>query len=111
MNPVAEMLYKGVPALLIVIALFCAGWMVRGWSDAEERRLQESAIAEKRLAIESMSKEVIVQLKDTLDNIEKQGIKERLVIQKETEKPIYKQQCFEQSGVDAINEMAKGNKK
>ncbi len=111
MNPVAEMLYKSVPALLIVIALFASGWMVRGWSDAEENRQQEAAIAEKRIAIETMSKEVIVQLKDTLDNIEKQGIKERLVIQKETEKPIYKQQCFEQSGVDAINEMAKGNKK
>jgi hypothetical protein len=111
MNPVAEMLYKSVPALLIVIALFASGWMVRGWSDAEENRQQEAAIAEKRIAIESMSKEVIVQLKDALDNIEKQGIKERLVIQKETEKPIYKQQCFEQSGVDAINEMAKGNKK
>ena len=111
MNPVAEMLYKSVPALLIVIALFASGWMMRGWSDAEENRQQEAAIAEKRVAIETMSKEVIVQLKDTLDNIEKQGIKERLVIQKETEKPIYKQQCFEQSGVDAINEMAKGNKK
>lgn len=111
MNPLAEMLYKGVPALLIVLCLFCAGWMVRGWSDAEENRRQEASIAEKRIAIESMSKEVIVQLKDTLDSIEKQGIKERLVIQKETEKPIYKQQCFEQSGVDAINEMAKGNKK
>lgn len=111
MNPVAEMLYKSVPALLIVIALFASGWMVRGWSDAEENRQQEAAIAEKRIAIETMSKEVIVQLKDTLDNIEKHGIKERLVIQKETEKPIYKQQCFEQSGVNAINEMAKGNKK
>ena len=111
MNPVAEMLYKSVPALLIVIVLFASGWMVRGWSDAEENRQQEVAIAEKRIAIESMSKEVIVQLKDTLDNIEKQGIKERLVIQKETEKPIYKQQCFEQSGVDTINEMVKGNKK
>lgn len=111
MNPVAEMLYKSVPALLIVIALFASGWMVRGWSDTEENRQQEAAIAEKRIAIETMSKEVIVQLKDTLDNIEKQGIKERLVIQKETEKPIYKQQCFEQSGVDAINDMAKGNKK
>lgn len=111
MNTVAEMLYKSVPALLIVIALFVSGWMVRGWSDAEENRQQEAAIAEKRIAIETMSKEVIVQLKDALDNIEKQGVKERLVIQKETEKPIYKQQCFEQSGVDAINEMAKGNKK
>lgn len=111
MNFMTEGLYKAVPALLIVIALFASGWMVRGWSDAEENRQQEQAIAEKRIAIETMSKEVIVQLKDTLDNIENQGIKERLVIQKETEKPIYKQQCFEQSGVDAINEMAKGNKK
>lgn len=111
MNPVAEILYKSVLALLIVIALFASGWMVRGWSDAEENRQQEAAIAEKRLAIESMSKEVIVQLNNTLNSIEKQGVKERLVIRRETEKPIYKQQCFEQSGVDAINDMVKGNKK
>lgn len=111
MNPVAEMLYKSVPALLIIIALLALGWMVRGWSDAEENRQQEAAIAEKRIAIETMSKEVLVQLKDTLSNIEKQGVKERTIIQKETEKPVYKQQCIEQSGVDIINNMAKGTGK
>ena len=111
MNYVAEVLYKGVPALLVVACLFLAGWTGRGWNDAQEKSKQEIAIAEKRIAIEAMSKEVIVQLKDTLDSIEKQGVKERLVIQKETEKPIYKQQCFDQSGVDAINDMVKGSKK
>ena len=111
MNPVAEMLYKSVPALLIVIALFASGWMVRGWSDAEENRQQEQAIAEKRIAIETMSKDVLVQLKDALSNIEKQGVKERTIIQKETEKPIYKQQCIEQSGMDMVNNMAKGTSK
>ena len=111
MNFMTEGLYKAVPALLIVIALFASGWMVRGWSDAEENRQQEQAIAEKRIAIETMSKDVLVQLKDTLSNIEKQGVKERTIIQKETEKPIYKQQCIEQSGMDMVNNMAKGTGK
>lgn len=102
---------RAVPALLIVTALFAAGWTVKGWSDAEETKQQELAIAEKRLAIEKMSKELILQLKTTLDEIEKQGVKERLVIQKEVEKPTYKQQCFDQSGVGIVNEMAKGGNK
>lgn len=111
MNFMTEGLYKAVPALLIVIALFVLGWMVRGWSDAEENRQREQAIAEKRIAVETMSKEVLVQLKDALSNIEKQGVKERTIIQKETEKPIYKQQCIEQSGMDMVNNMAKGTSK
>lgn len=111
MNFMTEGLYKAVPALLIVIALFVLGWMVRGWSDAEENRQREQAIAEKRIAVETMSKEVLVQLKDALSNIEKQGVKERTIIQKETEKPIYKQQCIEQSGMDMVNKMAKGTSK
>lgn len=111
MNFMTEGLYKAVPALLIVIALFVSGWMVRGWSDAEDNRKQEQAITEKRIAIESMSKDVLIQLKDTLSNIEKQGVKERLIVQKETEKPIYKQQCIDDGGRDIVNNMAKGTNK
>lgn len=110
MNKVAELFYKLVPALLIVISVFASGWFVRGWSDAEDRLKEEKAIAEQRIAIEKLANSTLLELKDTLSDIKAQGIKERTIVQKETQKPVYSQQCFEQSGVDIVNQMAKGNK-